>query len=89
MRARCERKGKMKTTSLDPLGVMALAALDEAVAGVIERYRRQNRRLAVWQDGKVVRITADEAARVREEHTEYHVGNVEKTGRKATSKCSN
>jgi hypothetical protein len=47
------------------LGEKAMAALDEAVAGVVETYRRDGRRLAVWRDGKVVRISAEEAARSR------------------------
>ena len=63
----------MKKTR-DSMETKALRALDEAVVGVIERYRRQKRRLAVWRDGKVVRITAAEAARVREARDEYRAG---------------
>ena len=38
------------------LGDMALAALRDAVARVIEEHRRDGQPLAVWKDGKVVLI---------------------------------
>jgi hypothetical protein len=47
------------------LGEKAIAALDEAVAGVVERYRRDGRKLAIWRNGRVVRMSAAQAARLR------------------------
>jgi len=38
------------------LGDMALAALKDAVARVIEEHRQDGQPLAVWKDGKVVLI---------------------------------
>jgi hypothetical protein len=40
---------------------MALQALREAVAKVVEDHRRRGVPLAVWRDGKAVWIPADEA----------------------------
>lgn len=37
----------------------AEAALKEAVRGVVERHKKSGRSLAVWQNGKVVRISAN------------------------------
>jgi hypothetical protein len=55
-------------TSRRTLSDKALAALDEAVAGVVERHRKDGRKLAVWRNGRVVRITADQASRLRARH---------------------
>ena len=37
----------------------AEAAMKEAIKQVVERYKREGRSLAVWQNGKVVRITTN------------------------------
>jgi hypothetical protein len=42
------------------LGDMADEALRKAVAGVVEKHRKSGEPLAVWQDGKVVRVPADQ-----------------------------
>jgi len=41
----------------------AFLALKEAVRGVIKRHKQTGRPLAIWRDGKVVMISADEALR--------------------------
>jgi len=38
----------------------AFLALKKAVRGVVKRHRESGRPLAVWKDGKVVRIPADQ-----------------------------
>jgi hypothetical protein len=48
------------------LGEMALSALKDAVARVIEEHRRDGQPLAVWKDGKVVLIPPPEPTTVRE-----------------------
>lgn len=56
-----------------PLREEALQALREAVAGVIAEHKRLGLPLAIWRDGKVVEISAEEAeaeyntAKAREE----------------------
>jgi hypothetical protein len=35
----------------------ALAAMEEAVRQVVERHKKTGRSLAVWENGKVVRIS--------------------------------
>ena len=55
----------MKQMTERMLDDKSLAALDEAVAGVVERHRRDGRKLAVWRNGRVVRITAAQALRRR------------------------
>lgn len=42
------------------LGDMADEALRKAVARVVEEHRRSGEPLAVWRDGKVVRVPADQ-----------------------------
>ncbi|MEW6360171.1 MAG: hypothetical protein AB1696_27805 [Planctomycetota bacterium] len=49
----------------------AIAAMEEAVAGVIEEHRKSGQPLAVWRDGKVVLIPPSEAASVRESPVRY------------------
>lgn len=44
----------------DPLTRMALKALQEAVAQVVEEHRRDGRPLAIWRDGKVALVYADD-----------------------------
>jgi hypothetical protein len=43
-----------------PLEVRAEMALKAAVEKLIEEHARQGRSIYVWQDGKVVEITAEE-----------------------------
>lgn len=38
----------------------AFLALKKAVRGVVKRHRESGRPLAVWKDGKVVRLPADQ-----------------------------
>jgi hypothetical protein len=42
------------------LGDMADEALRKAVARVVEEHRKSGEPLAVWRDGKVVRVPADQ-----------------------------
>ena len=49
----------------------ALAALQEAVAQVVEEHRREGRPLAVWQNGKAVLVSLGRASVVRETPTTY------------------
>jgi hypothetical protein len=42
------------------LGEMAEEALKKAVALVVEEHRKSGEPLAVWRDGKVVRVPADQ-----------------------------
>jgi hypothetical protein len=42
------------------LGEMADEALKKAVARVVEEHRKSGEPLAVWRDGKVVRVPADQ-----------------------------
>jgi hypothetical protein len=49
----------------------AVAAMESAVRKVIEDHRRRNRPLAVWQDGKVVLLPAEQAGLVREPPAKY------------------
>lgn len=39
----------------------AFLALKRAVRGVVKRHQESGRPLAIWKDGKVVRISADQA----------------------------
>lgn len=45
------------------LQLKAIKALKEAVRGVVEEHRRSGRRLAVWRNGRVVKISASQALR--------------------------
>ncbi|MCX5819144.1 MAG: hypothetical protein NT047_04460 [Deltaproteobacteria bacterium] len=42
------------------LGEMAEEALKKAVARVVEKHRRSGEPLAVWRDGEVVHVPADQ-----------------------------
>jgi hypothetical protein len=63
-------KKKRRTSSL--LAYRAEEALRKAVAEAIAEHRRNRVPIAVWRDGKVVRIPADQIA-VREPQIEYTV----------------
>jgi hypothetical protein len=58
----------MKTakTSKNPLVRMALAAMQDAVAKVVAKARRDDRPIAVWQNGKAVLVSAGKGSVVRE-----------------------
>ena len=60
----------MKKTT-PTLTQMAMRALSDAVAKVVEEHRRQARPLAVWRDGKAVWIPAPEAGALRETPIPY------------------
>lgn len=54
-------EGKMKKDNKNmSLGDMADEALRKAVARVVEEHRKSGEPLAVWRDGKVVRVPADQ-----------------------------
>lgn len=54
-------EGKMKNNHKNmSLGDMADEALRKAVARVVEEHRKSGEPLAVWRDGKVVRVPADQ-----------------------------
>ena len=63
----------MKTQAIlkNPLARKAWAAMQEAVAGVVDEHRRLGRPLAIWRDGKVAWIEPDQAAVVREKPVTY------------------
>lgn len=52
----------MKKTDykLPPIAILAEAAFKEAVAEVIEDHRRRGDPIAVWRNGKVVLLPADQ-----------------------------
>jgi len=43
------------------LQLNAIKALKEAVREVVEEHRRSGRRLAVWRNGKVMKVSASQA----------------------------
>ncbi len=51
---------------------MALAAMQDAIANVIEDHRRHGMPLAVWEDGKVVFLKPRKPAVVRERPSAYN-----------------
>ena len=57
----------------NPMTRKALTALQDAVAHVVEKHRREGRPLAIWQDGKVVRVQPDRASLVRESTGKYRI----------------
>jgi len=63
-------KKEKRTSSL--LAYRAEEALRKAVAEAIAEHRRNGVPIAIWRDGKVVRIPADEIG-VREPQIEYTV----------------
>jgi hypothetical protein len=56
----------MKRRKKLSLTQMAMSALTEAVAEVVEDHRRRNIPLAVWRHGKAVWISANDAELLRE-----------------------
>jgi hypothetical protein len=55
----------------NPMTRMALKALQDAVAKVVERHRREGRPLAVWQNGKAVLVSPKKVGVVRESRAAY------------------
>ena len=53
-----------------PLAIRAEEALKKAVAEAIAEHRLKGRAIAVWRDGKVTRVPADQIA-VRDVGTRY------------------
>ena len=51
------------------LQAKAFEALKEAVREVVEEHRRSGRPLSVWRNGKVVKISANEALRKNRQET--------------------
>lgn len=51
---------KKQTQPKSLLARKALKALQEAVAEVVEKARRDGRRIAVWKNGKAVMVSPDE-----------------------------
>jgi hypothetical protein len=72
----------MKKTRRKPplLAYKAEEALRKAVAEAIAEHRRNGIPIAIWRDGKVVRIPADEIE-VREPQVEYRVSRKKRTPR--------
>ena len=62
------RKASANGTSLTR---KANAAMRNAVAKVVEDHRQRHMPLAIWQDGKVVRIQPDQTPVVRERSSAY------------------
>jgi hypothetical protein len=62
-----KKKSKKAET---PLAIRAEEALKKAVANAIAEHRLKGRAIAVWRDGKVTRVPADQIV-VREVHTRY------------------
>ena len=63
---------KKARRSLPPLAYRAEEALRKAVAEAIAEHRRNGVPIAIWRNGKVVRIPADQIE-VREPQIEYAV----------------
>ena len=57
MKSRIVNKKELKDV---PLDVRAEMALKEAVAEAIAEHKRMGRSIAVWRDGKVVKIPPEE-----------------------------
>lgn len=55
----------------NPLARKAWAAMQKAVAHVVEKHRREGRPLAVWQDGKAVLVPPGGPSLVREKPATY------------------
>ena len=62
---------KKAATNKGSLTGKATAAMQDALDKVIEDHRRRHMPLAVWQDGKVVRIQPEQVSMVREKPATY------------------
>jgi hypothetical protein len=57
--------------SSEKLGEMALAALREAVARVMDDHRRRGKPVAIWKDGRVVLKIPEARSEIREPPAPY------------------
>ena len=62
---------KAQVVLKNPLARKAWAAMQEAVAKVVEEHRRDGRPLAIWRDGKAVLVRPETLAVVRESAARY------------------
>ena len=62
---------KKATESKNSMTRMALKALREAVAEVVEEHRREGRPLAVWRNGKAVLVSLKEKVVLHESTAKY------------------
>ena len=62
---------KKASTTRGSLTSKATAAMQDAIDRLIEDHRRRHMPLAVWQDGKVVRIQPEQVSMVREKPATY------------------
>ena len=60
MRKKSLQKKKKQSIKNIPMEERPLEALKEAVKEVVERHKRTGRPLAVWKNGRVVKIPASE-----------------------------
>jgi hypothetical protein len=70
---------KMARKPKNPMTRKALTALQDAVAQVVEKHRRDGRPLAIWQDGKAVLVPPGPPSLVREKPTTYRVSRRSRT----------
>lgn len=61
---------KHKTTSRVPLAIQAEEALKKAVAEAIAEHKRAGHPIAIWRNGKVVHVPADQIE-IHETRAEY------------------
>jgi len=61
---------KKKNLKDIPIGIRAEEALKKAVADAIADHKRSGDSIVIWQDGKVVKIPADQIE-IREDQAEY------------------
>jgi hypothetical protein len=54
-----------------PMAILAFEALKKAVANVIREHKKSGDPIAIWRDGKVIRIPANQIE-VREVQAEYN-----------------
>jgi hypothetical protein len=66
----------MKKTIKTSLTQMAMQALTEAVAKVVEDHRRRGKPLAVWRNGQAVWMPVETTVALRETPPAYRVGKV-------------
>lgn len=59
------------STNKTSLTSKANAAMQDAIDKLVEDHRRRRMPLAIWQDGKVVRIQPDQVSIVRESPGRY------------------
>jgi hypothetical protein len=62
---------KTQVALKNPLARKAWAAMQNAVAQVVEKHRREGRPLAIWQNGKAVLVPPGNPSIVRESAGRY------------------